>query len=1047
MVKSELYSNLKQAIDMLDGLLIPEGSKELSYWGSEEDELNLLQEEISALDYSCLDEVYHGGLKEVINDNLSPAENALISGVGLLDEYGLSEEEFREWLEKQPEVYSLLLGILITGKWPDYSQWKKMEDYFEEEYRQELFDPANINISPKSGIRFAEEKPEDGSQSFYYLQKVIVFDKSFDAYNGVARELKPILQEARKFYLDKQAEALNNPGACGDHFYETMLTFAQAFKEAQESILRATTSGLRRRSVKADVIQNFRLKYREIAQESCRDFLHVFEHMIELYEQFYPEKEQGRHEYIDYISALRSGQRNLEIAVSDLSQFQKNALYTANKAATSAVNRFANSFMDSAHASKEQRAFAEKLKAVFDTEQYERAIDMIFRAFGDNVDIEYTDSLGIETDILVSAQQEKNICEELVDIFDQGSIDKNTIAEFLKTYTMQYPYDANLYAIAYLYFGSGAGDLEDITKYLGIYDSFVDCAKEICIFKLKYQMNLDMEGNNLEQLEADVQFAKRLVKKYALLQTELEPYAIRMQSELGGKKYTATHPKEETQCFYKIMADKQLTKGDALYLKGSEEFEKYYAKYAGDVDQEANGPIAAFYSDFLAFTPEKLYCIIRGKDMDDDTVAVDYDELKLSGYTVMTLPDEDRMSGNVCELGTYRFGYSGDCDFLRHLKFWSATKKVKKLLAELPENETWDIPAMENNETIIKLLRVLVDNFNIELYKNLYTREIENNTENGRCMFMSHDIKCSQADYFTEPEISRLLKILSPLDKSTLEELLIDPKERAAKRAKTAAERKEFMDFWSAESLEKHLQNPDVNISALAKIECYLYKALDDRMGDISECQNYYSLYTEAERDVAQKKVNFICTWIKEHPLDFDWTDEMEEANQQVQYQIYANKMLSYLKKNASAKEQFDTAVRFAIQYDVVDENNNVVTSYEPKIKFTMSLLANLELKIIFGTVPDALECHSYEEAVEHRNQFYEIVKKYSLGEVTGNQCVLNKMYDDMFAQKESYAFYIQWLNNEFPSEVEYQKKLQETKGLKKILVMATKPNHLATIE
>ena len=58
------------------------------------------------------------------------------------------------------------------------------------------------------------------------------------------------------------------------------------------------------------------------------------------------------------------------------------------------------------------------------------------------------------------------------------SIDKNTIAEFLKTYTMQYPYDANLYAIAYLYFGSGAGDLEDITKYLGIYDSFVDCAKE-----------------------------------------------------------------------------------------------------------------------------------------------------------------------------------------------------------------------------------------------------------------------------------------------------------------------------------------------------------------------------------------------------------------------------------------------------------------------------------------------------------------------------------------------------------------------------------------
>lgn len=112
-----------------------------------------------------------------------------------------------------------------------------------------------------------------------------------------------------------------------------------------------------------------------------------------------------------------------------------------------------------------------------------------------------------------------------------------------------------------------------------------------------------------------------------------------------------------------------------------------------------------------------------------------------------------------------------------------------------------------------------------------------------------------------------------------------------------------------------------------------------------------------------------------------------------------------------------------------------------------MPLLANLELKTIFGTIPDALECYSYEGAMEHRNRFFEIVKKYSLGEVTGDQCVLNKMYDDMFAQKGSYAFYIQWLNNEFPSEVEYQKKLQDAKGIKKILVAASKPNHLATIE
>lgn len=1042
MIKSELYSNLKETVELLYELLLPEGSTEVSRKNSEE-ELELLQNEINALDYSCLDEVYHGGLKEVINDDLSPVENALIAGVGLLDEYGLSEEEFYEWAGKQPEVYSLLLGMVITGDLPKGGKCLKMGEYFDEEYRKELFDPANINISPKNGMHFAEEKPEDGSQSFYYLQKVIVFDKAFDAYNGVARELKPILQEARKFYLDKQAEALNKPGACGDHFYETMLTFAQAFKEAQESILRATTSGLRRRSVKADVIQNFRLKYREIAQESCRDFLHVFEHMIELYEQFYPEKEQGRHEYIDYISALRSGQRNLEIAVSDLSQFQKNALYTANKAATSAVNQFANSFMDSAHASKEQRVFAEKLKAVFDTEQYELAIDMIFRAFGDNVDIEYTDSLGIETDILASAQLEENVCEQLRDNFERGTIDKNTIAEFLKTYTMQYPYAANLYAMAYLYFGNGAGDLEGITKYLGIYDSFMDCTKEICVPKLRYQMNLDMEGNNLEQLEADVQFAKRLVRKYALLQTELEPYAARMQSGLGGKKYTATHPKEETQYFYKVLADEKLTKSDFLYLKGSERFEKSYAAYAGVVDQEADGPITAFYNGFLAFTPEKIYCIIRGMEFEDDTFAIDYDELKLSYYTTLRVNDKDLMSGNDCWIGKYHFQYDGNGDLLKHLKFWSATKKVKKLLAELPENEIWDVPAMENNETIVKLLKVLVDNFDIvQLIYFISTRQIENNTERGSCLYLSSEFKSSSADYFTESEISRLLKITSQLDKSTLDELLMEPKLRAEKIAKAAVERKEFMDFWSAEPLEKRLQNPDVNISTLAKIECYLYKALDDRIEDVPECRTYYSQYTEAKIGVAQKKINFICTWIKEHPLDFDWTDAMEAANQQVQYQVYVSKTCSYLEKSASAKEKFDTVTKFAIRYDAIDENNNIVTSYEPKIKFTMSLLANLELKTIFRILPNVLECDSYEEAVEHRDRFFEIVKKYSLGEVIGDQCILNKMYEDMFAQKGSYAFYIQWLNHEISSEIAYQKKLQEAKGFKRILVMASKPNH-----
>ena len=72
MVKSELYSNLRDVVELLYDSLLPEGSNAVSCRDSEE-ELNLLQEEISALDYSCLDEIYHAGPEEVVNDDLTLA--------------------------------------------------------------------------------------------------------------------------------------------------------------------------------------------------------------------------------------------------------------------------------------------------------------------------------------------------------------------------------------------------------------------------------------------------------------------------------------------------------------------------------------------------------------------------------------------------------------------------------------------------------------------------------------------------------------------------------------------------------------------------------------------------------------------------------------------------------------------------------------------------------------------------------------------------------------------------------------------------------------
>ena len=1029
MVKSELYSNLRDVVELLYDSLLPEGSNAVSCRDSEE-ELNLLQEEISALDYSCLDEIYHAGPEEVVNDDLSPIENALISSVGLLDEYSLSEKEFREWIEKQPETYRPLLNML-TGVQPTPYYTEKMKTDFAEEFRKQLFDPAKSNTSPKNGMRFAENPPEDGSQNFWYLKKVLVFDKEFDDYNRVVQELKPIIQKARCFYLQRQADALGQKEACGDHFYETLMTFAQAFKDAQEGILRDATSSLRGREVEPDIIQSFRTRCQLLMQNSREEFLQIFEHMIEIYEQCYPQKEENRHEYIDYISMLRSSRRDAEIAMSGYSPMERDALYTANRMATSAVNRFANAFMDYARTSREQRTFAEKLGRVFESAPYKLAINMLFQEMGDSVDIEYTQMLGIETDIMSSERLEGNEFDELEKDFQTNNIDKGAVVEFLKTNTMRYPYDERLYAIAYLIFANDAGDLEGITKYLGIYDSFLNYMKEIYVPLLKQQMNLTMDGYDYDKLNGDMKFAEQLLKKYPLMQEWLKQDISLMKSRFNGLMYIAEHWGEELQRYHDIVFDDELlcyedARRESRHFarKGTESFERKYEKYGPLIDQSIYGPIVAFYFKnkddavaYLAFTPEKLF-ITSGKS----PTPYDYFQVEIDD------------SG--CRVETVRFGMDSP-QLLKELAEWEVTKKVKALLVSLGTVTEDNLPKVETRPEFVELLKILKNKFNICGYRWEKEPDIE-----------IESVKNRLSRRFSDRETDKIVGILSLIGtKSAVDDIVEHPEKREEERKKAEEEKIFFADTWNTKTLEERLQHPDIKVSTLAKVECYLCKALDARKKDASYCRAYYSLYTKVEKEKSQERIDFVCAWIKEHPLDFNWTDEMEEANQHVQYQIYANKMLAYLKKNAPAKEQFDTAVRFAIQYDVIDEENNIVTSYERKIKFTMPLLANLELKTIFGTIPDALECHSYEGAMEHRNRFFEIVKKYSLGEVTGDQCVLNKMYDDMFAQKGSYAFYIQWLNNEFPSEVEYQKKLQDAKGIKKILVAASKPNHLATIE
>lgn len=120
--------------------------------------------------------------------------------------------------------------------------------------------------------------------------------------------------------------------------------------------------------------------------------------------------------------------------------------------------------------------------------------------------------LGIETEIMSSERMDENECKELEKNFQTNNIDKDAVVEFLKANTMRYPYDLRVYALAYLNFGNDAGDLEGITKYLGMYDSFRSYMEENYVSLLKQKLNLTMEGGDCDKLKRDMEFAEELRK-------------------------------------------------------------------------------------------------------------------------------------------------------------------------------------------------------------------------------------------------------------------------------------------------------------------------------------------------------------------------------------------------------------------------------------------------------------------------------------------------------------------------------------------------------
>jgi len=441
--------------------------------------------------------------------------------------------------------------------------------------------------------------------------------------------------------------------------------------------------------------------------------------------------------------------------------------------------------------------------------------------------------LGIETEIMSSERMDENECKELEKNFQTNNIDKDAVVEFLKANTMRYPYDLRVYALAYLNFGNDAGDLEGITKYLGMYDSFRSYMEENYVSLLKQKLNLTMEGGDCDKLKRDMEFAEELRKKYSMLSGDLikdiRMMRKRYSAAVGVVGYTTVHSSEEMQRFNAILNDEDLLCFDDTYKnpehlqkKGMESFEEKYRTCTTLIDQNIYGPISAFYvpdkeyrRKYLAFTPEKLFGVIS----EEEAVAAEYSEVEVSG--------------GECRVGAYKFEMNSP-QLLRELAEWEVAKKIRTLLTSLGTVTEDNLPRVETKPEFVELLKILKKKFYICGYSWDKGPDIKN----------INDIK--NYSRLSDREKEKIVELLLLIGKiSAVDDIIEHPEKREEERKKAEEEKIFFADTWNTKTLEERLQHPDIKVSTLAKVECYLCKALDTRKKDTPYCRAYYSLYNK----------------------------------------------------------------------------------------------------------------------------------------------------------------------------------------------------------
>lgn len=479
MKRTEIRNNLIEIYKFIQPI-IPRESEES--FNSEDIEImvdNVLSD-ANRLSYEKADKIYTSNLSDYIKKDIefhtALWEKILFCGTVLFVSYGLGEDEYKEWSASQNIPFSELLNAIAGEKLSDKTidEFKK---YYDSKAQSHFV--KNIDLRPRNGITITNEitmtEEEINSSVIVALSEEtnIVFSKDFDIYNEAYEEYFNVFNEIIEGFIKDFDSRVKDIKSHSEKFPKALEILLELYNDCLSEIPNKSIRLLRKYNCDVHAIQEFQNNQNKRIEELKEYLYNKLSPLVNKYDEAYPEDQSYNHAYLNSYNTIASIGRSASLIQSG----RANAVtFVANEMVTDVISGITNSIADSVTNSINKSRFDSQFKKVILDDSFKGFLLAITSILFEKTKILFFNSTKIRNLNLRDSVIDNNELNAVIDNhFGIRNIGLNDEAErdFLLTKILDAPYDSNIYALLFLFYGN-INQISSVAEYLNLTEELTD---------------------------------------------------------------------------------------------------------------------------------------------------------------------------------------------------------------------------------------------------------------------------------------------------------------------------------------------------------------------------------------------------------------------------------------------------------------------------------------------------------------------------------------------------------------------------------------------